>query len=29
MAPYLAPDQRRHLLSLSSAYERDDLALAA
>jgi AcrR family transcriptional regulator len=29
MAPYLAPEQRRHLLSLSSAYERDDLAMAA
>ncbi len=29
MAPYLAPAQRRHLLELSSAYARDDLALAA
>jgi AcrR family transcriptional regulator len=29
MAPYLAPAQRRHLLALSSAYARDDLAVAA
>jgi hypothetical protein len=29
LAPYLGPEQRRHLLTLSSAYERDDLAIAA
>lgn len=29
MAPYLASEQRRHLLALSSAYEPDDLAMAA
>ncbi|HUD32866.1 MAG TPA: TetR/AcrR family transcriptional regulator [Variovorax sp.] len=29
MAPYLAPAQRRHLLDLSNAYARDDLAVAA
>ncbi|MDP9902066.1 TetR/AcrR family transcriptional regulator [Variovorax ginsengisoli] len=26
LAPYLAPDQRRHLLTLSSAYSREDAA---
>ena len=29
LTPYLAPAQRRHLLALSSAYDRDDLAMAA